>query len=80
MLNLKSLAAILYSAIRFSPAAFLRSPLRSEALITAQKMATNIDTNMAKSSGFHVSLLLRVYTPDQDGNTQAVQPKTQSTH
>jgi hypothetical protein len=46
MSNLRSLAAILYSAIRFSRAAFLRSPLRSKALINAQKMATNMDTNM----------------------------------
>jgi len=47
MLNLRSLAAILYSAIRFSRAAFLRSLLRSKALINAQKMATNMDTNTA---------------------------------
>ena len=37
MLNLRSLAAILYSAIRFSRAAFLRSSLRSKALINIQK-------------------------------------------
>src|SRR5580698_3877001 len=47
MLNLRSLAAILYSAIRFSRAAFLRSPLRSKALINTQKMATNMPANIA---------------------------------
>ncbi len=49
MSNLRSLAAIRYSAIRLSRLAFLCSPLRSKALINKQKMATNMDTNMAAS-------------------------------
>jgi hypothetical protein len=47
MLSLRSLAAILYSAMRLSRAAFLRSPLKSKALINTQKNETNIATNMA---------------------------------
>ena len=64
MLNLRSLAAILYSAIRFSRAAFLRSPLRSKALINAQKMATNMDTNMATNRAASMSVSYQQSTPE----------------
>jgi hypothetical protein len=64
MSNLRSLAAILYSAIRFSRAAFLRSPLRSKALINAQKMATNMDTNMATNRAASMSVSYQQSTPE----------------
>jgi hypothetical protein len=63
MLNLRSLAAILYSAIRFSCAAFLRSPLRSKTLINAQKMATNTATNMATNRAASISVSHQESTP-----------------
>jgi len=86
MLNLRSLAAILYSAIRFSRAAFLRSPLRSKALISAQKMATNMAinmaTNMATNRAASMSVSYQQSTPkNSDGKTSALSSsKTQSTH
>ena len=63
MLNLRSLAAILYSAIRFSRAAFLRSPLRSRALINTQKMATNKPANMATNRAASMSVSCEQSTP-----------------
>ena len=63
MLNLRSLAAILYSAIRFSRAAFLRSPLRSKALINAQKMAKNMAPNMATNRAPSMSVSYKQSTP-----------------
>src|SRR5271163_1451574 len=67
MLNLRSLAAILYSAIRFSHATFLRSPLRSKALINTQKMDTNMAknmaTNMATNRAASMSVSYEQFTP-----------------
>jgi hypothetical protein len=63
MSNLRSLAAILYSAIRFSRAAFLRSPLRSKALINTQKMATNMAANTATNRAASMSVPYVQSTP-----------------
>jgi hypothetical protein len=65
MLSLRSLAAILYSAIRLSRAAFLRSPLRSKAPINAQNMATKMAVKMATKMAASMSVSYEQYTPSR---------------
>jgi hypothetical protein len=69
MLSLRSLAAILYSAIRLSRAAFLRSPLRSKAPRNTQKKLTNkpanMATNMARDRADSISVSCQQSTPSK---------------
>ncbi len=67
MSSLRSLAAILCSAIRLSRAAFVRSPLGSKALINTQKKAANkppnMATNMATDRAASISVSCEQSTP-----------------
>jgi hypothetical protein len=69
MLSLRSLAAILYSAIRLSRAAFLRSPLRSKAPRNTQKKLTNkpanMATNVARDRADSISVSCQQSTPSK---------------
>jgi hypothetical protein len=77
MLSLRSLAAILCSAIRLSRAAFVRSPLGSKALINTQKKAANkppnMATNMATDRAASIAVSSRTVYAFQgsEGNTPA---------
>jgi hypothetical protein len=68
MLSLRSLADILYSAIRLSRAAFLRLPSKSRAPINVKKMATKMATYMATYRAGSMSVCYKQFTPSAGAN------------